>query len=785
MGGSNWSSSSKSVKTATSTTRLVAAVALAGTFALVGVTRGEQPPFFEYAQIDPHKVVTSEKCGECHIQEAEVWKRTPHAESFKTLHRKDQAEAIAKKMGFRLIKRDSLCFSCHYTPVIDDDKIRVVSGVSCESCHGAGADYLDVHNDYGEGSDRASEPAAHRRARIENSRRAGMRRPSDLYPVAANCFSCHTVPIERLVNVGGHTTGSGSFELVEWTQGQIRHNFLESSLQGGNPVNVERPMSRKRVIYVVGRALDLEYSVRGLAKAETDGIYAKAMSRRVRSAVSELRAISRAAGISAVDDMLSAVKSVEMVPRNEAALLEAADRVQKATKSFLANPDSGRLAALDNLVRGIDPEPEDEPFEVAVEPAAGVGSGTGDGSVSEPGSPPGGSAAASGGKPSGVPSSGRSASAGSPATPAASQSGAVSPASRSSGATGAIKTRIRPASQHKTIGPGNCAGCHTEQNQWWFSHRHSKAVDPFYDNEQKNLQIARLYGVKASEMTTGRAVCMDCHGTILSGKESREVLDGVSCESCHGAAADWLEPHKNEAGKELGRKRPGHLAALAAGKLDLRSAAKRAEVCAGCHYVTEPRLLSAGHPSGADFDYVRGMNDVRHWAERLADSEIASATRAVVASRGPVPKVQIASVAASAPTPMATARAATGRAVSTSGGSAARTESQTASSSSPYQRRATETYAIRPPAPRPVVFSTGAASDSGAAGAAAVSLAGRAGPAGVELPAFPDLAGATIEQRLLALKERLNLLYGLVDPTQTQTIQAAEGAASGREESVR
>ena len=138
-------------------------------------------------------------------------------------------------MGFRLIKRDSLCFSCHYTPVVDDGKIRVVSGVSCESCHGAGADYLDVHNDYGDGFDHASEPAAHRRARIEKQPPGGgMRRPSDLYPVVANCFSCHTVPIERLVNEGGHTTGSGGFELVEWTQGQIRHNFLES-LPPGSP----------------------------------------------------------------------------------------------------------------------------------------------------------------------------------------------------------------------------------------------------------------------------------------------------------------------------------------------------------------------------------------------------------------------------------------------------------------------------------------------------------------------------------------------------------------------
>ena len=728
-----------------------------------------QPPFFEYAQIDPHKVVTAEKCGECHIQEAEVWKRTPHATGFKTLHKKEQAETIAKKMGFRLIKRDSLCFSCHYTPVVQSGKIRVVSGVSCESCHGAGADYLDIHNVYGEGFDHDSEPPGHRRTRIADSRRAGMRRPSDLYPVAANCFSCHTVPLERLVNQGGHTTGSGGFELVEWTQGEIRHNFLKSSLDGADPVNVERSMSRKRVIYVVGRALDLEYSVRGLAKARTDGIYAKAMSRRVRSAVSELRAISRFADIPEVDDMMRAVKSVKMVPRNESELLAVADRVQKATRAFLAKPAPSSLASIDDLVRGIDPEPEGEEgsFEVA------------EGAVSQPveGGEPGASGGVSGSTPSG---SGGSGATTGPSTGPLGGTTATS-ASRTTkaiGARGPFKTRIRPASSHRTIGPGNCSGCHSEQNRWWFGHAHSKSVDPFFDGQTKNLQIARLYGVKLSAMTTGRAVCMDCHGTIVSGKESREVLDGVSCESCHGAAADWLEPHKNEAGKELGRRRPGHLAALELGKADLRQMRKRAETCTGCHYITEPRLLSAGHPSGAGFDYVKGMNGVRHWQQRMPDTEIASATRAVVASRGPVPRVQVASLPDNGPDAVLSARvaarAATGRSTAL-GGSGGSTGSRNSAGSAvsglsrsarsarsgnafAAQRRA-EAYVLRPPAPRPVVFSR----DSGGERDAVV------------LPAFPDLAGATIEEVLLAVQQRLKLLYRLVDPTNPRYLNGPVG----------
>ncbi|MFQ5349271.1 MAG: cytochrome c family protein, partial [Thermoanaerobaculia bacterium] len=233
----------------------------------VGAGAAQELPFLEHARVDPRQVMTAEACGECHLSEHAVWKATPHATGFRTLHKKEQALTIAGKLGFRLIKRDSICFSCHYTPIVEREKIRVDSGVSCESCHGAGRDWIKVHNDYGDGFDHRSEPAAHRRERIEASRRAGMRRPSDLYPVVANCYSCHTVPNEELVNVAGHTTGSSDFEFVEWSQGEIRHNFLQSTLAGSSPANAERPMGRKRVMYVVGRALDLEYSLRGVAEA--------------------------------------------------------------------------------------------------------------------------------------------------------------------------------------------------------------------------------------------------------------------------------------------------------------------------------------------------------------------------------------------------------------------------------------------------------------------------------------------------------------------------------------
>ena len=587
----------------------------------------QELPFLEHVRIDPRQVMTAEACGECHLAEHEVWKRTPHATGFKTLHKKEQALAIAGKLGYRLIKRDSICFSCHYTPIVERGKIRVDSGVSCESCHGAGRGWIKLHNDYGAGFDHRSEPAAHRRERIDASRQAGMRRPSDLYPVVANCFSCHTVPNEDLVNVAGHTTGSNDFEFVEWSQGEIRHNFLASIVGGGTPANAQRPMSRKRVMFVVGRSLDLEYSLRGVAEATKDGVYAKAMIRRVRSAVSEMRAIDRAAEIAEVGRMLEIVRGISVAPGNRSALLAAAESIGTATRRFLDGAAPQSLAGLDDLVLGREPDPlpEEQPLAVVAEGGAAPSAGAPSTGGARSGSAGGGTTS----------TSTSSAARGSPARTAA-------PAA----AAGPIRRRLRPTAGHRTVGPGACSGCHTRQNEWWFKDAHYRSADPFFDGAVDNIRMATLYGLSPSDMTVGRNLCMDCHGTVISGKESREVLDGVSCESCHGAAADWLEPHKDETDKQLGRQRPGHRAALARGKADLRDLSVRAAACVDCHYVTDPRLLSAGHPSGTDKDWVEAMAQVRHWDSGPAlAGELRAAYGGAVATRGPVPRVQRAVLA--------------------------------------------------------------------------------------------------------------------------------------------
>ena len=678
-----------------------------------GITHGQE--WRELVREDPSKIMTAERCGECHVAEAEVWKKTPHATGFKTLHRKDSAAAIAERMGISLIKRDSPCLTCHYTTQEERGQLRAVSGVSCESCHGAGKDWIDIHNDYGgKGFDHTNESAEHRARRIADSRAGGMRRPSDLYDVVTSCYACHTVPNERLVNVGKHSIGSADFEFVEWSQGQIRHNFLDSFLNGDGNDNAERSAERKRVMYVVGRAVELENSLRGVAAATEEGVYLKAMQRRVRTALSEVRAIARRGSVPEVETMVAALQGLRASLGKGAEVRAAADRIGEAARQFVSGADGALLASLDPLVLGTADDEDFEDEELAEdEPsdeATAVASAAGD-----PAAVP----------PPGTPSS---------ATPGA----AASTASAAIPAEGEKKTHIRPRSRFATLSAAACQSCHGEQNAWWVDDPHYAAVEPFFDQAPKTVQIARLYGLKTSQLLRGNTICMDCHGTVVTGKEKREVQDGVGCQSCHGPAKDYLEIHQ-EGDKADGANRSGYLEALGLGMRKLKNLDVRASTCTGCHYVTDPRLLSAGHPSGKNFDYVAGMEQIAHWSGPGADSgALTGAFRTVLAARGTVPEVRFARFASASGSGGASAVGTAD--VGTAGGAAVSTGSAS---------RRPRPLRHRPPRPRPVdPRSVPDVRDVGQ----------------LELPPFPDITEETsVEDILLLIQERLRLLYETVE----------------------
>lgn len=287
---------------------------------------------------DPAKILGPENCTECHAPMVEAWKLTHHFDTFNTMHRRPEARDIATKLGMRRIKDESLCLKCHYTVQLNaDGKATAICGISCESCHGAGKDWNKVHN------------AKDDPDRLTKAEKLGMLRPSNYYAVAANCFGCHTVPEEKLVNVGGHKAGS-DFELVSWLSGEVRHNLQKSA----GKVNEEIPPARRRMLYIAGRALDLEYGLRGLAKATEDGAYFQAMLARVKAAKGHLDEIQQAASLPELKAMLDAVVIGDLKINSEAAVTKMADTVGENARKLAAANDGSKLAAIDPLIPGPD-----------------------------------------------------------------------------------------------------------------------------------------------------------------------------------------------------------------------------------------------------------------------------------------------------------------------------------------------------------------------------------------------------------------------------------------------
>jgi len=296
---------------------------------------------------EPSMVMGPEECGECHKEEVKAWKATHHHKTYRKMPRTKEAKKIKKKMGIKRIKRESDCLSCHFTSIIKAGKPKPIAGISCESCHGPAKEWLDIHNDFGGKDVKAEEEtAAHRKTRIAKIDKLNMIRPAHLYKLASNCYKCHTVPNEKLVNVGGHTAGS-DFELVAWSQGEIRHNFARSK---SNKDNIASAIERKRIMFVVGHAVDLEYSLRGVAKGTTKAKYAVNMAKRVKKALAQLNAIQAKLKLKEIATIIKVGDSASLKLNNEAEIIRVANKVSKATQQFLAKYDGKKLSAIDSLL---------------------------------------------------------------------------------------------------------------------------------------------------------------------------------------------------------------------------------------------------------------------------------------------------------------------------------------------------------------------------------------------------------------------------------------------------
>ncbi|MGH7818301.1 MAG: multiheme c-type cytochrome [Candidatus Binatia bacterium] len=298
---------------------------------------------------------TDQACVNCHARETEAWKETTHYATFKLRHRSKEAAEVQKNLGIKSMKREGVCLECHYTSVLVRDRVTPQWGVSCESCHAPGSKWNDIHNKvggdpkartlkWGEGK---KESEAERAKRIQAAATKGMIHSRDIYGIATNCVGCHTVPNETLVNKGQHKAGS-DFDLVAWSQGEVRHNFLSSPGAPDNPTNRPAGAEEKRLLYVIGAMVDLETSLRNLGGVkEKGGAFHKAMVERVNRARKKVDAILKASDIPVLSAAVKALPA--SVDDSSAVTADAAKKLGEATKKFAEKP-SGDLAALDKLM---------------------------------------------------------------------------------------------------------------------------------------------------------------------------------------------------------------------------------------------------------------------------------------------------------------------------------------------------------------------------------------------------------------------------------------------------
>ena len=299
------------------------------------------------AAANPDMIVGPNECAECHKKESAAWQMTHHYSTFRGMPRSKESKEIASLMGIKRIKKGSLCLGCHFTVQTVNGISKAIAGISCESCHSPAKEWYKVHSEFS-GKKEGQESAAEIAARWEKSEAGGMIRPNALYRLAQNCFSCHLVPQEDLVNIGGHTAGS-KFELVSWLQGEVRHNFWYNKGKG----NPEASTERKRMMFVVGRIAELEMALIGVSKATVKKDYALKMAKRAAKARKVIASLAeKLPEATELVEILRIAESVKLKLNNQTKLVDAAARISILGHLFAATHDGSAFGAIDKFIPG-------------------------------------------------------------------------------------------------------------------------------------------------------------------------------------------------------------------------------------------------------------------------------------------------------------------------------------------------------------------------------------------------------------------------------------------------
>jgi len=187
--------------------------------------------------------------------------------------------------------------------------------------------------------------------------------------------------------------------------------------------------------------------------------------------------------------------------------------------------------------------------------------------------------------------------------------------------------------QREPLGVASCAAyaCHggnqgegdlrSAYTTWMALDPHSRAESVLREPRSIDIQkrLAAATG-RAAIHADADARCLGCHVSPArsnpSAFGSRVVnSEGVGCESCHGAASKWLEPHSTTEWRSLSDAKK-----TALGMVSLAEPESLVQLCVGCHVGGPGRdvdhdLIAAGHPR-LDFEALAYLQALpRHWDE--------------------------------------------------------------------------------------------------------------------------------------------------------------------------
>ena len=174
------------------------------------------------------------------------------------------------------------------------------------------------------------------------------------------------------------------------------------------------------------------------------------------------------------------------------------------------------------------------------------------------------------------------------------------------------------------VGPSKCTACHDHDRQTakWQKEEPLQYKDKAHYNTRKQLDGAKAgtyaKAIGLADPYDVKGSCVTCHATVFRG----DANAGVSCESCHGPASGYLDPHQVKG---------SYAKAVSTGLRDLKSKPPAiAKACVACHLTTDKRLIAAGHPSGAEFDVGGGLKKIVHWVTAYDFAAVSAAGKAAM-----------------------------------------------------------------------------------------------------------------------------------------------------------